>query len=114
MRREIEAINSVTFPATVERFIEAQEAGLGRKLSKFGRDLAGVTVDLMNTAYRYGLDGEDNPVTMDDVRRFFDEKGKLDSYQKGAAMWEHICFCCQRAHAAGQGNNSLNGLHNSD
>ena len=41
----------ITFPTTTEAFIAYQEAGTGRKLEGFERDLAAVVVKLINTSY---------------------------------------------------------------
>lgn len=101
-QRALEAINSITFPTTAEVFIAAQEAWTGRKLTEREREVAEVAVDLMGVAYQDGADGEENTLTLDDVRRFYAERDKEDSHHITAGIWQSICWWCERAYQAGR------------
>ena len=57
----------ITFPTTTEAFIAFQEAGTGRKLEGFERDLADIVVELINISYQEGAEGRTHTVSMDGV-----------------------------------------------
>ena len=96
------AINMISFPTTTEAFIACQEAGTGRKLETFERSLAAVIVDLSNGSYREGANGTENTVTMDDVKKFYLERGHGDAFHAVTWIWESICWWCDRAYRAGK------------
>ena len=91
----------ITFPTT-EVFIAYQEAGTGRKLEGFERDLASVVVELINVSYQEGAEGRAHTVSMEDVEAFFQEQGKEESFRKMARIWECVCLWCDKAYQAGR------------
>lgn len=92
----------ITFPTTTEAFIAYQEAGTGRKLEGFERDLAAVVVELANISYQEGAEGRTHTVTMEDVKTFFRERDREAAIHKLARVWESICWWCNRAYQAGK------------
>ena len=97
-----ERLTLITFPTTAEAFIAYQEAGSGRKLEGFERDLAAGVVELANTSYQEGVEGRTHTVSMEDVEAFFQERGKEAVFRKLARIWESICWWCDRAYQAGK------------
>ena len=92
----------ITFPTTTEAFIAYQEAGTGRKLERFERDLSAVVVELINVSYQEGMEGSTHTVSMEDVEAFFQKKGKEETFRKMAWIWECICWWCNQAYQAGK------------
>ena len=92
----------ITFPTTTEAFIAYQEAGTGRKLEGFERDLAAVVVELANTSYQEGVEGRTHTVSMEEAEAFFQEWGKEAVFRKLVRIWESICWWCDRAYQAGK------------
>ena len=92
----------ITFPTTTEAFIAYQEAGTGRKLEGFERDLAAVVVELANISYQEGVEGRAHIVSMEDVEAFFQERGKEESFRKMTWIWKCICWWCDQAYQAGK------------
>ena len=92
----------ITFPATAEAFIAYQEAGIGRKLEGFERNLAAVVVELANISYQEGAEGRTHTVSMEDVETFFRERGREAAFHKLARIWESICWWCDVAYQAGK------------
>ena len=92
----------ITFPTTTDAFIAYQEAGTGRKLEGFERDLASVVVELINVSYQEGAEGRAHTVSMEDVEAFFQEQGKEESFRKMARIWECVCLWCDKAYQAGR------------
>ena len=92
----------ITFPTTTEAFIAYQEAGTGRKLGGFERDLASVVVELTNTSYQGGMEGRTHTVSLKDVERFYQERDKKKEFLKTVRIWESICWWCDRAYQAGK------------
>ena len=92
----------ITFPTTTEAFIAYQEAGTGRKLERFERDLSAVVVELINVSYQEGMEGSTHTVSMEDVEAFFQKKGKEETFRKMAWIWEFICWWCNQAYQAGK------------
>lgn len=91
----------ITFPTTAEAFIAYQENGINRKLDDLERKLADVVVGLVNGSYQEGIEGKENTVTIQLVRKFFKERNKeLD--EKFLRMWESICWWCNQAYQAGK------------
>lgn len=91
----------ITFPAQPEAFIAYQENGINRKLDDLERKLADLVVDLANNSYQEGIEGKENTVTIQLVRKFYKECNKeLDG--KFLRMWESICWWCDRAYMAGK------------
>ena len=82
----------ITFPATAEAFIAYQEAGIGRKLEGFERNLAAVVVDLINISYQEGVKGDEHTITPDDVKIFYQERGRNAAFGKTARIWERVCW----------------------
>ena len=54
----------IPFPTTTEAFIAYQEAGIGRKLDGFERDLAAVVVELINISYQEGMEGRTHTLSL--------------------------------------------------
>ena len=92
----------ITFPTTTEAFIAYQEAGIGRKLEGLERDLASVVVELANISYQDGMEGRANTVTMEDVRTFYQERGRDAAFGETVRIWECICWWCDKAYQAGR------------
>ena len=92
----------ITFPTTTEAFIAYQEAGIGRKLEGFERNLAAVVVELANISYQEGAEGRTHTVSMEDVETFFRERGREAAFHKLARIWESICWWCNQAYQAGK------------
>ena len=92
----------IAFPATTEAFIAYQEAGTGRKLGGFERDLAAVVVELANISYQEGVEGRTHTVTMEDVETFFRERNREAAFHKLALIWESVCWWCDKAYQAGK------------
>ena len=92
----------ITFPTTTEAFIAYQEAGTGRKLEGFERDLSAVVVEPINISYQESMEGHANTVTMDDVSTFYQERGRDAAFGKTARIWECICWWCDKAYQAGR------------
>ena len=92
----------ITFPTTTEAFIVYQETGTGRKLEGFERDLASVIVELANISYQEGAEGRTHTVSMEDVERFYQERGKEETFRKTARMWESVCWWCNQAYQSGK------------
>ena len=63
----------ITFPTTPEAFIAYQENGINRKLDDLERKLADVVVGLVNGSYQEGIEGKENTVTIQLVRKFYKE-----------------------------------------
>lgn len=78
----------ITFPTTKEAFIEYQEAGIGRKLGGFERNLAALVVELTNISYQEGTEGRTHTVSMEDVETFFQERDREAAFHKLARIWE--------------------------
>ena len=87
----------IAFPATTEAFIAYQEAGIGRKLGGFERNLAALVVELTNISYQEGAEGRAHTVSMEDVEAFFQERDR-----EAARIWESICWWCDVAYQAGK------------
>ena len=92
----------ITFPTTTEAFIAYQEAGTGRKLGGFERDLAALVVELTNISYQEGAEGRTHTVSMEDVETFFQERDREAAFHKMARIWESICWWCDKAYQAGR------------
>lgn len=92
----------ITFPTTTEAFIDYQEAGTGRKLEGFERDLAAVVVELINVSFQEGAEGCTHTVTTEDMETFFRERGREAAFHKLAWIWECICWWCNQAYQAGK------------
>ena len=92
----------ITFPTTTEAFIAYQEAGTGRKLEGFERDLAAVVVKLINTSYHEGIEGRAHTASLRDTERFYQERGKKKEFLETARIWESICWWCNQAYQAGK------------
>ena len=92
----------ITFPTTTEAFIDYQEAGTGRKLEGFERDLAAVVVELINISYQEGAEGRTHTVSMDGVETFFRERDREAEFHKLARIWESICWWCDKAYQTGK------------
>lgn len=92
----------ITFPTTTEAFIAYQEAGIGRKLEGFERNLAAVVVELANISYQEGAEGRTHTVTMEDVETFFQERDRDAAFSKTARIWERVCWWCSKAYQAGK------------
>lgn len=97
-----ERLTLITFPTTAEAFIAYQEAGIGRKLEAFERDLAYAVVELINVSYQEGMEGRAHTVSMEDVEVFFQERGKEEAFRKMTQIWESICWWCDRAYQSGK------------
>ena len=92
----------ITFPTTTEAFIAYQEAGTGRKLEGFERDLAAVVVELANISYQESAERRTHTVSMEDVETFFQERDREAAFHKLARIWESICWWCNQAYQAGK------------
>ena len=92
----------ITFPTTTEAFIAYQEAGIGRKLEGFERNLAAVVVDIINVSYQEGVKGAEHTITPDYVKIFFQERGHHAVFSKTARIWECVCWWCSKAYQAGK------------
>ena len=92
----------ITFPTAAEAFIAYQEAGIGRKLEGFERDLACVVVDLINISYQEGVKGDEHTIRPDDLKIFYQERGRDAAFSKTARIWERICWWCSKAYQAGK------------
>ena len=97
-----ERLTLITFPTTTEAFIAYQEAGIGRKLEGFERNLAAVVVELANISYQEGAEGRTHTVTMEDVETFFQERDRDAAFSKTARIWERVCWWCSKAYQAGK------------
>ena len=92
----------ITFPTTTEAFIAYQEAGTGRKLEGFERDLAAVVVELINVSYQEGMEGRAHTFSLENIERFSRELGKDDAFREKIRLWEAICGLCDDAYQAGK------------
>ena len=92
----------ITFPTTTEAFIAYQEAGIGRKLEGFERDLAAVVVKLINTSYHEGIEGRAHTASLTDTERIYQERRKKIHLLETARIWESICWWCNQAYQAGK------------
>ena len=92
----------IAFPVTPEAFIAYQEAGTGRKLEGFERNLAALVVELTNISYQEGAEGRTHTVSMEDVEAFFQERDREAAFHKLARKWESICWCCDMAYREGK------------
>ena len=92
----------ITFPTTTEAFIAYQEAGIGRKLEGFERNLAAVVVELANISYQEGAEGRTHTVTMEDVETFFQERDRDAAFSKTARIWESVFWWCKQAYQSGK------------
>ena len=91
----------ITSPTTPEAFIAYQENGINRKLDDLERKLADVVVGLVNGSYQEGIEGKENTVTIQLVRKFYKECNKeLD--EKFLRIWESICWWCDEAYRQGK------------
>ena len=90
----------ITFPTTPEAFTAYQEAVIGRELDDFEREFAAVVVELVNTSYQEGVDGDENTITMKLVREFHKERGQNPDLF--IHTWESICWWCDKAYERGQ------------
>ena len=91
---------AITFPTTPEAFIAYLESGINRKLTDFERKLSDTVVELANNSYQAGVDGDENPLTMEFVGRRYVERGK--SIHRFVRMWESICWWCNEAYRQGK------------
>lgn len=90
----------ITFPTTPEAFTAYQESGINRKLTDFERKLSDTVVELANNSYQDGVEGDENTLTMEFVRRRYMERGKsIDGFVR---IWENICWWCNEAYRQGK------------
>ena len=93
----------ITFPTTTEAFIAYQEAGTGRKLGGFERNLAAVVVELINIILSGGHRRARAHCLSERMRKdSYQERGKRGgSFSRLARIWESICWWCNQAYQAG-------------
>ena len=99
-QRAIKAIESVTFPATAEQFVAAQEAGMGRKLTAKEREICAFVADLANMGYRDGLDGRECIDFLNGAEEYIPADRLRDD--KFVFFLHHIDFWVRRANKAGK------------
>ena len=74
----------ITFPTTTEVFTAHQEAGAGRKLNDFEKELMRRSVEVLNDCYEGGRAGKRIPFpeSEEDARQILSNMGKADHWER--------------------------------
>ena len=74
----------ITFPTTTEVFTAHQEAGAGRELNEFEKELMRRSVEVLNDCYEGGRTGKRIPFpeSEEDARQILSDMGKADYWER--------------------------------